>query len=129
MDHRSNKLDYGQSHKHSVADSVLKRGGTPIFFVLLTDSKELISSINSQLSIIDQQHGSIRHNFHVPNSRTFSRLQQQQQQRKNSSKTDRDDSLGSILLTPIAATTMASALTNRIVSPQIDRFVIILHQR
>eukprot|EP00534_Pseudo-nitzschia_fraudulenta_P016435 CAMPEP_0201251312 /NCGR_PEP_ID=MMETSP0852-20130820/66282_1 /ASSEMBLY_ACC=CAM_ASM_000632 /TAXON_ID=183588 /ORGANISM="Pseudo-nitzschia fraudulenta, Strain WWA7" /LENGTH=171 /DNA_ID=CAMNT_0047550887 /DNA_START=38 /DNA_END=554 /DNA_ORIENTATION=+ len=35
MADRSHKLDYGQSHKRSVADSVLKRGGTPILFALL----------------------------------------------------------------------------------------------
>ena len=35
MDDQSHKLDYGQSHKHSVADSVLKSRGTPILFGLL----------------------------------------------------------------------------------------------
>ena len=36
MANRSHKLDYyGQSHEHSVADLVLKRGGTPILFALL----------------------------------------------------------------------------------------------
>ena len=29
------KFDYGQSHKRSFADAVLKRGGTPILFTLL----------------------------------------------------------------------------------------------
>jgi len=32
---RSHKLDYGRSHKHTVADLVLKRGRTPILFALL----------------------------------------------------------------------------------------------
>ena len=41
-------INFGQSHKHSVADAVLKRGGTPILFALLTDSKELISSVDQQ---------------------------------------------------------------------------------
>ena len=31
----SHELDYGQSHKRSVADALLKRGGTPILFALL----------------------------------------------------------------------------------------------
>ena len=35
MDDQSHELDYGQSHKRSVADAVLKRGGTPILFALL----------------------------------------------------------------------------------------------
>jgi len=63
MADRSHKLDYGQSHKHSVADAVLKRGGTPILFALLTDSKKLISSVdrsiagakNSSIESIPQQ--------------------------------------------------------------------------
>ena len=80
MDNRSHKLDYGQSHKHSVADSVLKRGGTPILFALL----ELTAKNSSEALIsrsINQQHRLIFVIiFMVPNSKQQQQSQQQQQQ-------------------------------------------------
>ena len=37
----------------NLIDAVLKRGGTPILFALLTDSKELISGIGRRHRLID----------------------------------------------------------------------------